>query len=73
MTLAFQLAQLVTAIRVGDIPPLALERAKMSLASTVASCAMGFDIASTKVIRAIEIEMRAHLTQRFGLMASSCL
>ncbi len=56
MTLAFQLAQLVTATRVGDIPPLALERAKMSLASTVASCAMGFDIASTKVIRAIEIE-----------------
>jgi len=56
MTLAFQLAQSVTSTRLGDLPPLALERAKMSLASTVASCAMGFDIASTQVIRAIEIE-----------------
>lgn len=56
MTLASQLAQLVNSTRLGDLPPLALERAKMSLASTVASCAMGFDIASTKVIRAIEIE-----------------
>gem|GEM_PF-5521432 len=35
MTLASQLAQSVTSTRVGDLPPLALERAKMSLASTV--------------------------------------
>ena len=56
MTLALDLAQSVLSTKVGDLPPLALERAKMSLASTVASCAMGLDIASTKVIHAIEIE-----------------
>ena len=56
MTLALKLAQSITSTRIGELPPLALERAKMSLASTVASCAMGFDIASTKVIRAIETE-----------------
>jgi len=56
MTLALQLAQSITTTLDGDLPLLALERAKMSLASTVASCAMGFNIASTQAIRAIEIE-----------------
>src|SRR5678816_2112426 len=37
MTIAAELAHRVTATAGGDLPPLALERAKMSVASTVAS------------------------------------
>lgn len=38
------------------LPPHALERARMSLASTIASAAMGFDLESTRAIRGIEME-----------------
>jgi 2-methylcitrate dehydratase PrpD len=51
------LAGFATEVRAGDIPGVALERAKMSLASTVASAAMGFNIASARIIR--ELELRA--------------
>jgi 2-methylcitrate dehydratase PrpD len=51
------LAEFATATRVSDIPEVAFERAKMSLASTVASAAMGFTIPSARIIR--ELELRA--------------
>ena len=56
MTIASQLAQFVTATTIDDLPVVALERAKMSIASTVASAAMGINIASATAIRAIEQE-----------------
>ena len=56
MTIAAELARFVTSTAAGDLPALALERAKMSLASTVASAAMGFNIPSTQFIRSIEKE-----------------
>ena len=56
MSIASTLAGFVTSTRDGDLPPLALERAKMSLASTVASAAMGIGIPSAAAIRAIEKE-----------------
>jgi len=51
------LAEFAAAVHAGDIPDVALERAKMSLASTVASAAMGFNIPSARIIR--ELELRA--------------
>lgn len=54
MTIAADLASFVTSKTTADLPPLALERAKMSLASTIASTAMGLDIASAGAIREIE-------------------
>ncbi len=54
MTIAADLASFVTSKTTADLPPLALERAKMSLASTIASTAMGLDIASARAIREIE-------------------
>ena len=56
MTIASQLAQFVTATTIDELPVVALERAKMSIASTVASAAMGINIASATAIRAIEQE-----------------
>lgn len=52
------------AVRLGEfaadgvdvIPALAIERAKMSLASTVASAAMGFNIASARIVREIDLD-----------------
>ncbi|HUQ51432.1 MAG TPA: MmgE/PrpD family protein [Gammaproteobacteria bacterium] len=55
--LAIQLAQFATATRTRDLPAVALERARMSLASTVASAAMGFTIQSARIIR--ELDVRA--------------
>jgi 2-methylcitrate dehydratase PrpD len=49
--LAAELARRVGATAGGDLPPLALERAKMSVASTVASAAMGVAIPSARAIR----------------------
>jgi 2-methylcitrate dehydratase PrpD len=57
MSLAMRLAEFATAASADDIPGLALDRAKMSLASTVASAAMGFAIPSARIIR--ELELRA--------------
>ena len=55
--LAVRLAEFAAAVSAGDIPDVALERAKMSLASTVASAAMGFGIPSARIIR--ELDLRA--------------
>lgn len=56
MTIASELAEFVTSTDAGALPDLALERAKMSIASTVASAAMGLNIGSTQAIRSIEKE-----------------
>lgn len=41
-----------------ELPGVALERAKMSLASTVASAAMGFAIPSARIVRELELRER---------------
>jgi 2-methylcitrate dehydratase PrpD len=53
-SLAVRLAEFATAVNARDIPRVAFERAKMSLASTVASAAMGFDIPSARIIRELD-------------------
>ncbi len=53
-SLAVRLAEFATTASAGDIPDVAFERAKMSLASTVASAAMGFNIDSARIIRALD-------------------
>jgi 2-methylcitrate dehydratase PrpD len=54
--LAETLAGFVTRTGYGDLPALALERAKMSLASTIASAAAGTSIRSAQILREIEVE-----------------
>jgi len=54
-TMAVRLATFAAETELAAIPSEALERAKMSVASTVASAAMGFDIASTRIIRELEL------------------
>lgn len=49
--MAGELARLLTETRVDDLPPLALERARMSMASTLASAAMGKGIDSSRILR----------------------
>jgi len=56
MSIASELALFVTTTPKADLPALALERARMSIASTVASAAMGFRLESTRAIRSIEQE-----------------
>ena len=56
MSIASELALFVTSTPTENLPGLALERAKMSLASTVASAAAGFTIPSARMIRSIEKE-----------------
>ena len=53
--LAVRLAEFAAAVSVNDIPDVAFERAKMSLASTVASAAMGFAIPSARIIRELDL------------------
>ena len=53
--LARQLAEFVLSTRVGDLPALALEHAKMSLASTLASAAAGYGIESARIIRELDL------------------
>src|SRR5262249_26993029 len=55
-TLALQLACFAAETPVEEIDPLALERARMCLASTVASAAMGYRIESARIIRELELE-----------------
>jgi 2-methylcitrate dehydratase PrpD len=55
--LAVRLAEFAAAASVREIPAVAFERAKMSLASTVASAATGFAIPSARIIR--ELDLRA--------------
>src|SRR5881296_2447684 len=54
MSIAGDLARFLT--NVDDLPPLALERAQMAIASTIASAAMGSDIASSRIIRELAKE-----------------
>ena len=51
MTIAGELAAFVTSTKADAIPPLAFERARMSIASTIASAAMGVDIGSSAITR----------------------
>ena len=51
MSIARELARFLTSTNVNDLPPLALERARMVIASTIASAAMGADIVSARIIR----------------------
>ena len=53
--LAVKLAAFATDTASTALPTEALERAKMSLASTVASTAMGQDIASARIIRDLDL------------------
>jgi 2-methylcitrate dehydratase PrpD len=55
MNMASQLAEFAARTPTSAIPDLALERAKMSLASTVASAAMGYHIESATIIRQLEL------------------
>jgi 2-methylcitrate dehydratase PrpD len=56
MSIASELAKFVTGTSVDDLPPLALERARMVIASTIASAAMGADIVSSRIIRELARE-----------------
>lgn len=56
MTLALALARFAVETQTEEIDPLALERARMCLASTVASAAMGYTIESARIVRALELE-----------------
>ncbi len=51
MTIAGDLAAFVTSTSADSIPPLAYERAQMSIASTISSAAMGVDIGSSAITR----------------------
>jgi 2-methylcitrate dehydratase PrpD len=56
MSIAEELARFVTRTTADELPPLALERARMAIASTIASAAMGSDIGSSRIIRDLETE-----------------
>jgi 2-methylcitrate dehydratase PrpD len=56
MSIAGELARFMTATSVNGLPPIALERARMAIASTVASAAMGRDIVSSRIIRELAKE-----------------
>ena len=56
MSIAGELARFVTSTNVTDLPSLALERARMAIASTIASAAMGADIDSSRIIRELARE-----------------
>jgi 2-methylcitrate dehydratase PrpD len=55
-SLAFQLAEFTAGITPAAVSTTAMERAKMSLASTTASAAMGYTIESARIIRRLELE-----------------
>jgi len=55
-TLAQTLAEFAVNTPASGISTLAIERAKMSLASTIASAAMGQAIDSTRILRSLELE-----------------
>ena len=56
MSIAAELAGFVTSTGVDDLPALALERARMVIASTIASAAMGSAIVSSRIIRELALE-----------------
>ena len=51
MSFGGELARFLVRTSIDDLPPLALERARMVIASTIASAAMGTDIVSAQIIR----------------------
>src|SRR5688572_27217935 len=53
MTLALELGDFVVKTGYDDLPPLAIERAKMVIASTFASAAVGTEIESARIVRAL--------------------
>jgi 2-methylcitrate dehydratase PrpD len=53
MPLALELAEFVTKTRFEDLPPLTIERAKMVIASTFASAAVGTEIESARIVRSL--------------------
>lgn len=55
-TITQTLAAFATGIPADAIPAQAIERAKMSLASTIASAAMGYGIDSARILRSLELE-----------------
>src|SRR5262249_41839528 len=56
MSIAGELAGFLVGTKVGGLPPVALERARMVIASTIASAAMGADIISSRIIRELATE-----------------
>src|SRR5262245_10132696 len=56
MSIARELARFVTSTSADDLPSLARERARMVMASTIASAAMGSDIVSSRIIRELAVE-----------------
>lgn len=56
MSVARTLAQFFLGIRFADLPSLAVERAQMVIASTLASAAAGRDLSSTRIIRELARE-----------------
>jgi len=56
MTVARSLAEFLTQVSYGDLPPQTVEHAAMLIASTIASAAMGSGIASSTIIRALARE-----------------
>ena len=53
-TLAQTLGDFVAGFAAQDLPGLSLERAKMSLASTLASASAGYGLVSTRIVRKLE-------------------
>src|SRR5262252_4325055 len=56
MSIAGDLAAFLVKTKVGELPPMTLERARMAIASTIASAAMGADIISSRIIRELATE-----------------
>lgn len=56
MTIARDLASFVVTTTYADLPAVAIERARMVIASTIASAAMGSEIASARIIRSLARE-----------------
>ncbi|MDA0302415.1 MAG: MmgE/PrpD family protein [Chloroflexi bacterium] len=56
MTMSETLADFVTSTKYDDLPPLAIKHAKVIVASTIASAAMGRDIGSTAIFRELAKE-----------------
>src|SRR2546428_191471 len=56
MTVARELAQFVAGTSFRDLPVLAIERAQMLIASTIASAAAGSDISSANILRSLARE-----------------
>jgi len=56
MSVARELAAFLTGVSYDDLPPLAIERAKMIIASTLASAAVGTKIDSAAIIKGLEVQ-----------------